>query len=193
MILFIDFDVQGNILTTNENRNVIIFDAKDNNNNYDVAYCALERDLENTPLFFKDYYQNSSDLQNVLKLYLQPINTNSLVMVEIFLTNDVVINFLENYEIPYDSKEANLHQSWFVKYYNAAIDYATLDLPQPQSNYSYVSRDYSKAYMVGGEYVLVSGCCFHSFLPPVVLFESSTDLMLFSIIEISFSVNPYFV
>lgn len=149
----IDFNVQGNILTTNENRNVIIFDAKDNNNNYDVAYCALERDLENTLLFFKDYYQNSSDLQNVLKLYLQPINTNSLVMVEIFLTNDAVINFLENYEIPYDSKEANLHQSWFVKYYNAAIDYATLDLPQPQSNYSYVSRDYSKAYMVVGEYV----------------------------------------
>ena len=36
----IDFNVQGNILTTNENRNVIIFDAKDNNNNYDVAYCS---------------------------------------------------------------------------------------------------------------------------------------------------------
>lgn len=49
----IDFNVQGNILTTNENRNVIIFDAKDNNNNYDVAYCALERDLENTLLFLK--------------------------------------------------------------------------------------------------------------------------------------------
>lgn len=148
-----EFDVQGSILTTNEAKSAVMYSAVDERNNFDVAYCAVERDLNNTPFFFKGYYENTFNLECVLKLYLQPYGTNALVIIESFLYSDLVDNILSSNIVPFDSKTANLNQAWFAKYYGPAIDYAELDTPQPIDNTSHVERDYSQSYFVFGEYV----------------------------------------
>ena len=148
-----EFNVCGNILTANENGNSVIFEAHDKYNNYEVAFCALERDLDNTPLFFENYFDNNRDYKNVVKLYIRPCDEKSLIFVEAFSKNDIEKGFLTQYKVPYDGVAANINQAWFINYYDAVMDYSKIDTPQPTANTTHVTRDYSKSYMVLGEQV----------------------------------------
>lgn len=111
------FSVSGNVVTTNENRNLLLYESDDLYDNYDIAYMSVERQLDETALYFVNVRDENPLYKDVIKLYMQPQNTNSLIMIEIFLTDDFVTDLLDEHSVPYDSGVANRMQGWFVRYY----------------------------------------------------------------------------
>lgn len=147
----IPFSVSGNLITTNENGNLLLYDASDSTNNYTVAYVSVDRKLDETALFFVNIRDDNPTFVNVVKLYMQPKNTNSLILIEIFLNHDYVSNFLASNEVSYNSEAANRIQSWFVKYYGPIINDS--NKPQPKSNIYFEEIDLSKTYNLYGSLV----------------------------------------
>ena len=145
----IPFFVSGEPITCNENQNIVLYDGNDNYKNYKIAFMSLERNLNETPMFFSDFYKKNSNYNNIIKLYLQPVGKSSLALIEIFLNEDLVPRILKSKNIKYDSKKSNELLYWFVKYYK----------PMKTSQYkgSYNLRypdhevfDFSKTYSVTG-------------------------------------------
>ena len=104
---------------------------------------SVERELDETALFFGDFHEKNPEYTNVIKLYMQPQNTNSFVMIEIFLRNDFVTLLLANQAVEYDSDVANRIQCWFVNYYDPI---STPPVIQPSSNTDYEVLNLSKTY-----------------------------------------------
>lgn len=141
------FSVAGNVLTTNENQNLLLYESDDAYSNYTVAYMSVERELDETILFFKNFHDENSNYANVIKLYLQPNSTNSFIMIEIFLTTDFVISLLTAQTVPYDSDLANRIQCWFVNYYEPVGNPSMI---QPLANTDYKTLDLTKTYYPNG-------------------------------------------
>lgn len=144
-------------MTTNENGNLLLYSGVDSFNHFDIGYVSVERELSETSLFFKKYSQDNPQFQNVIKLYMQEMGTNGLIYIEIFITNDYVGAFKSAYNTQYIAEQANLFQSWFVRYYGPL--YVASGTPQtkgsnysitPYANSSYGTVDHSMTYNING-------------------------------------------
>ena len=143
------FSVTGCFATVNENRNVLLYKAADTLKNMDVAYLGCERALDETSLFFAGFQKGNPEYHNAIKLYMQPLNTNSLVLIEIFLTEDHVLSFLDSHSIKRDAYLSDTLQSWFVRYYEP-ISRLELDDPSPKNHVGYTQKNHSKSYNISG-------------------------------------------
>lgn len=141
------FSVSGTIATTNENQNLLLYDALDATDNYAVAYMSVERELDETALFFADFHSSNSEYINVIKLYMQPKNSNALILIEIFLTGDFVTSLLATHSIPYDNEVADSIQCWFVNYYNPIETPPSI---RPTANTDYKVLDLTETYLLNG-------------------------------------------
>lgn len=146
------FEVTGAIVTTNENRNLLLYEASDSSGNYDVAYLSVDRKLDETALFFAEFYATNPQYVGAIKLYLQPVGTNSLVLIEIFFETDFVATLLNSQSILYDSDKANEIQCWFVRYYGPIIDENDTDEAQilPMYHIGADPLDLSETYYLNG-------------------------------------------
>ena len=154
----IEFSVSGELSTTNENGNLLLYEGTDAIENCDIAYMSIERELEETALFFRDFYENNNSYTNVIKLYMQPQNTNALIMIEVFVEYDFVSNLKSVLQINYNSVKANELQCWFVKYYNP-IQKASNNLAKASSDTSralgYDTLDMSETYDYNGDEIVI--------------------------------------
>lgn len=144
----VQFLVSGNVVTTNENRNLLLYESVDSLGNYTVAYVAVERELDETALFFTSARAENLSHINVIKLYMQPQNTNALLLIEIFLPNDFVATMLNARTIAYDNEAANRIQCWYVNYYGPIPN--STGMVQPRANTAYETLDLSKTYYLNG-------------------------------------------
>ena len=76
-----EFNVTAEYIGKNENGNICVFTGTDIKGIYDVAYCAIEKNISKSILYFTNM-ANQSD--TVLKLYLRDKNNNSFILIEIF-------------------------------------------------------------------------------------------------------------
>ncbi|NLH00427.1 MAG: hypothetical protein GX488_00755 [Clostridiales bacterium] len=76
-----DFDVVANYVGNNENGNIDIFVGEDNNNIFDVVYCAIEREISKSILYFNSM---RDEYTTVLKLYLRNKESGAFLIVELF-------------------------------------------------------------------------------------------------------------
>lgn len=136
------FSATGTLITTNENKNVLLYESSDSYENYDVAFMSVERELDESAIFFQDFYLNHPQSINVIKLYMQPNGMESLILIEIFIEKDFVSSLQNKQLIEYNSKQANQMQSWFTQYY-APIETPT---SAPNSVISPLKKDYSETY-----------------------------------------------
>lgn len=141
------FDISGNIATTNENQNLLLYEGIDTYNNFSIAYMSVERELDETALFFQNFHFENPEYVNVVKLYMQPKDTNGLVMVEIYLPGDFVASRLAAQPVVYDSTVANELQCWFVKFYNPI---ETPPAVQSRANTDYEILDLTETYLLNG-------------------------------------------
>ncbi len=114
----ISFSVSGDLITTSENRCILLYDGMDQSANYNVAYMSLERELDKTSLFFSLFHKNHPEYINVIKVYMQLDGTNSLLLIEIYLKEDIGASLLNSQSVVYSSEAANKLQNWFVNYYS---------------------------------------------------------------------------
>ena len=141
------FSVSGNIATTNENQNLLLYEALDATGNYTVAYMSVERELDETALFFTDFHFTNPEYCNVIKLYMQPKNSSALIMIEIFLMDDFVLSLLTTHPVTYESDVADRIQCWFVNYYDPIEAYPSI---QPAANTDYEVLDLTETYLLNG-------------------------------------------
>lgn len=109
-------------------------------------YRQAHRD--ETALYFVNVRDENPLYKDVIKLYMQPQNTNSLIMIEIFLTDDFVTDLLDEHSVPYDSGVANRVQGWFVRYYAPITTSDSLIEPTGISDHAI--RHLSKTYNLNG-------------------------------------------
>ena len=143
------FSVFGTVVTTNENKNVLLYEIHNNSSDFKSVYMSVERELDETALFFKGFHQENPLFHNVIKLYLQPIGQNELIYIEIFLEYDFVADYLENNNISYDSDLANTLQSWFVSIYDPIAENNASNLAPASANATR-TVDLSKTYNLNG-------------------------------------------
>nr|WP_312580180.1 hypothetical protein [Sedimentibacter sp.] len=77
------FNLFGVPKLKNYNGNVIYFESNDLLDNYTVLNISLEKGIEESAFYHKGFAKNKI-YDNVLKVYLQPLNTNDIVVIEYF-------------------------------------------------------------------------------------------------------------
>lgn len=80
----IDFNISGVFSGISDNGNVLIFTSKDTLDNFRVVYCAIEREIVDSTLYFKSFSNKNKNYQCVTKLYLASDSGNDYIMTEMF-------------------------------------------------------------------------------------------------------------
>ncbi len=110
------FAVSGEFCSVSDNENVVVFNATDKMGNFNVAYCAVERDIQDSGLYFKsitDGITQSTD--TVTKLYLQDktaTNTRDFTIIEILGNEFPEISQESISELPANHQ---LNLFWYAK------------------------------------------------------------------------------
>lgn len=149
----VPFSVSGTIATTNENSNLLLYQADTFSGNFKTVYMSVERELDETALYFLNFHKENPIYKNVIKLYLQPLDSEELIYVEIFITNDFVTEFLQNNNVDYDADLANVLQSWFTSFYEPLVETSDNDAIAPASATSTRTVNLSKTYTLNGSSV----------------------------------------
>ena len=102
-----DFNVTARYTGKNENGNIDVFNGEDERGLYDVVYCAIEREISKSMLYF-----NSMDSQytTALKLYLRDKETNAFLIVEVF--DLPTINIMETNSVSASDSDVNAALCW---------------------------------------------------------------------------------
>lgn len=167
--------------TTNENRNIILYETNSVSESYKILYVSIERELDETALYFRDFHNNNLNYLNVIKLYLQSNKLNDIICIEIFITSDFVNNYLQNNFLEYDSYKANFLQSWFATIYNPVSDNSLIS---PTAANGTDTIDLSKTYNLNGStvtYVLKIDLYYN--VPDVIKNGNGTASFCFEVIE----------
>ncbi|MBE6993514.1 MAG: hypothetical protein E7423_02555 [Ruminococcaceae bacterium] len=142
-----EFHISGKFITTNENGNLLLFDGSDKSSRYNVVYLSIERALDETGLFFRDYQRSNPDFKSMMKVILNPVDTKTLIIIEAFSTDDLVFTYKSNNAVTYDSDKANTLQSWFAHFYSPVAS-INEEVPTPKmvSDYSVLVHDRTYNY-----------------------------------------------
>lgn len=78
-----EFNLIGVPKLKNYNDNVIYFESVDTLYNYTVLNISLEKEIKESAFYHKGFAKNKI-YDNILKVYLQPVNTKDIVVIEYF-------------------------------------------------------------------------------------------------------------
>ena len=143
------FSVSGSFATVNENKNILLYSGNDNQQQMEVVYLSIERKLDETPLFFEGFFRKHQEYNNVLKIYLQPCDSNSLIQIEVFLEEDHVTRYLNDHDIKRDASLSDTLQSWFAKLYSP-VDNDKNEEMEIKGNDTPQVKNFSKTYNING-------------------------------------------
>lgn len=135
------FNVVGTPFDSPANKMVQVFDASDLSGNFDVLYLNIEKELQDSALYF-----DSVDLDsylNLVKLYLRPINSSDFVVIEFFLLSNIASDYLSRPISSDTSDPGRVNQLWYTKVFEPAEVYES-EVPQP---------NYIKDWSLTSEYV----------------------------------------
>ncbi|MBQ8861442.1 MAG: M56 family metallopeptidase, partial [Clostridia bacterium] len=126
------FDVTGKLVSRNHNGAKLFYDfSPDKKGNYNVKHLSvqlaqhteIEAPADHNPehgswnhslkAFFSDFAKNNPKYKNMLALYLNPIGTDDILVIEIFLEEDFLTAYSAQNEVPY-TEEGSKHLNWFV-------------------------------------------------------------------------------
>ena len=129
------FEVAGKLAYANHNGAKLFYDfTADQKGNYNVKHLSLqlaqytEIDGEKfgapegynwdhaLKAFFETYAKENPNYKNMLALYLNPVDTDDIVVIEIFIEEDFVTKYSETHDVSIQT-EYNPHLNWFVYWY----------------------------------------------------------------------------
>ena len=106
------FHVTGTFCSISENENVLVFASEDKLDNFHVVYCATEKNIVNSSLYFKDFATENPIYNVVTKLYLKSKIGNNYIMIELFGNEFPVI---EEESIAGLPENHQLNMCWYAK------------------------------------------------------------------------------
>jgi hypothetical protein len=110
--LDISFNYEGSqvIITSsasavNENHNVVYYEAASSNTDFEVKNLTLQKNINDSAIYFQDYYSKNTQYNTILKLYLRAnTGTRDYLMIEVFgfelLNYDQIVASVASNEMP---------------------------------------------------------------------------------------------
>ena len=80
----VNYEIVGEFSSISDNGNVITFSTIDKLDNFRVVYCAVEKDVANSTLYFKSFANKNPEYNVATKLYLATKTGNDYIMIEVF-------------------------------------------------------------------------------------------------------------
>jgi len=106
------FQVEGEFCSISENENVVVFNTKDTLENFRVVYCAVEKNITDSALYFRSFSDNHREYSVVTKLYLTPFYERDYILIETFSSTFPEISKEAIAALPVDH---DLNQYWYVR------------------------------------------------------------------------------
>ncbi|MBQ9746350.1 MAG: hypothetical protein IJW21_05965 [Clostridia bacterium] len=133
------FAVCGTLATKNARNTTLAYTAIETNNNYDVLYISVDKEIEKN-VFMNNFVNNISDYSNVIVLYMQDRNNDDYIMVEIYIEYDFVGNYIANNVVSHDEGLFSEMFSWFTNHIEAESE------TEQVSTYSVSQRTFKREY-----------------------------------------------
>lgn len=107
-------EISGKLCAVSENKNVLVFEASEISGKFRVAYCAIEKNIRDSSLFFKDFANENPKFNVAIKLYLVDNlgKSNSYYMIECFGNKFPEMSDEYIRDLPADSE---LNMYWYAK------------------------------------------------------------------------------
>lgn len=80
----VSYELSGIFSGISDNGNVVAFTSKNQLDNFRVVYCAVEKNIADSSLYFKSFANSNRAYNVVTKLYLASKTGNDYIMVEMF-------------------------------------------------------------------------------------------------------------
>lgn len=125
----INFDISGTFCSISDNGNVLVFNATDTTQNFRVVYCSIEKDIEQSSLYFKSFAKSHPEYNVVTKLYLAPnsfdnASDNQYIMTELYGNEFPQISSETINALPADHQ---LNLFWYAKEFSpVSTDHNTI-------------------------------------------------------------------
>lgn len=129
------FEVSGKLAYANHNGAKLFYDfTEDQKGNYNVKhlsiqlaqYTKIDGEKFGAPegynwdhslkAFFETYAKENPKYKNMLALYLNPVDTDDIVVIEVFIEEDFLTQYSEKHDVIIQ-KDYNAHLNWFVYWY----------------------------------------------------------------------------
>ena len=145
-----NFELTGIFSGISDNGNVVAFKSKDQLDNYRVVYCAVEKNITDSSLYFKSFANANPAYNVVTKLYLAPKTGNDYIMVEMFGNEFPDISAESIANLPADH-QVNLY--WYAREFEPVDKSVTKEQITTRSgNPSYILLGYYEYYNLGMRY-----------------------------------------
>ena len=131
-----EFDVTGTLVSHNHNGAKLLYEGQDKKGNYELKHLSIqlaqytviekpesEKDSvgkwDHNPIsFFEDFGEKNPKYKNVILLYLNPVDTDDILAIEIFIEDNFVNDYSAKNELPYDELKTKLSLNWFISWYS---------------------------------------------------------------------------
>lgn len=138
------FDFQLVAYDSPVNKNVQIFSGTDQEKKFELLYASIEKEIENSAIYFVDMKTNDKKYSNVFKLYLRPSGSEDFIAVEIFFKKNVGKQYFKEFDPNTVSDEIKKEQFWYAKVFtpetSMTSDLGIRTISSDSNTITYVSR-----------------------------------------------------